>query len=89
MAQVNIVKRASMMVVVAVALTAATTVSAQAPAPSPDVGAAFSLPTSGVMIATSLLLSFVALLKNWFNSYVFNSFDGFVFVYLNWFDLFM
>ncbi|KAJ9543767.1 hypothetical protein OSB04_023474 [Centaurea solstitialis] len=64
MAQFSIVKKASMIAVVAVALTAASTVSAQGPAPSPDAGAAFSVPASGVMIATSLLVSFVALLKN-------------------------
>ena len=63
MAQVSIVRKVSMLAVV-VAL-AATTVSAQAPAPSPDaVGAAFSIPTSGVMIGSSLLLSFVALFRN-------------------------
>ncbi|KAJ9543766.1 hypothetical protein OSB04_023473 [Centaurea solstitialis] len=56
--------KASMIGVVAVALMAASTVAAQGPAPSPDVGAAFSVPASGVMIATSLLISFVALLKN-------------------------
>ncbi|KAI3679670.1 hypothetical protein L2E82_51068 [Cichorium intybus] len=64
MAQVNIVKKVSMLAVVAVALSAATAVSAQAPAPSPDAGAAFSLPASGVMIGTSLLLSFAALFRN-------------------------
>ncbi|KAJ9543778.1 hypothetical protein OSB04_023485 [Centaurea solstitialis] len=54
MAQFSIVKKASIIAVVVVALTAATTVSAQGPAPSPDAGAAFSVPASGVMIATSL-----------------------------------
>ncbi|MFS7977394.1 hypothetical protein Hanom_Chr10g00903481 [Helianthus anomalus] len=64
MAQVSIVKKASAVVVLA--LAAAATVSAQelAPAPSPDAGAAFSVPASRVMIATSLVLSFVALLRN-------------------------
>ncbi|KAL7583589.1 hypothetical protein Lser_V15G42519 [Lactuca serriola] len=64
MAQLSIVKKASVLVVVA--LSAAATVSAQAmaPAPSPDAGAAFSLPTSSFMIGTSLVLSFVALLRN-------------------------
>ena len=62
MAQVSIVRKVSMLAVV-VAL-AATTVSAQAPAPSPDAGAAFSIPASGVMIGSSLLLSFVALFRN-------------------------
>ncbi|KAI3678112.1 hypothetical protein L6452_37393 [Arctium lappa] len=68
MAQLSIVKKASVVVVVVVmvALSAAATVcaQAQAPAPSPDAGAAFSVPASGVMIGTSLLLSFMALLRN-------------------------
>lgn len=70
MAQISIVKRASAIVVVA-ALAAAATVSAQefamAPAPSapsPDAGTAFSVPASGFMIATSLVLSLAALLRN-------------------------
>ncbi|KAI3806523.1 hypothetical protein L1987_22430 [Smallanthus sonchifolius] len=66
MAQFSMVKKAS--AVVLVALATAATVSAQefgmAPAPSPIVGAAFSVPASGAMIATSLALSFVALLRN-------------------------
>ncbi|CAH1417727.1 unnamed protein product [Lactuca virosa] len=63
-AQVNIVKKLSMLAVVAVILSAASSVSAQAPAPSPDAGAALSLPASGLMIGTSLLLSFVAIFRN-------------------------
>ncbi|KAL7598510.1 hypothetical protein Lser_V15G26340 [Lactuca serriola] len=65
MAQVSMVKKASVLAIVAVAISAAT-VSAQelAPAPSPLAGAAFSLPASSVMIGTSLLLSFVALFRN-------------------------
>ncbi|KVH94731.1 hypothetical protein Ccrd_003203 [Cynara cardunculus var. scolymus] len=62
MAQVSsIVKKASILAVVA--LSAAVTVSAQSisPAPSPDAGAAFSIPVSGVVIGSSMLLSFVAL----------------------------
>ncbi|KAL7613977.1 hypothetical protein Lser_V15G08864 [Lactuca serriola] len=47
MAQVNIVKKLSMLTIVTVELSAASSVSAQAPAPSPDAGAAFSLPPSG------------------------------------------
>lgn len=65
MAQVsNIMKKAS--VVALVAISAAATVSAQAtaPAPSPDAGAAFSVQVSGVMIGTSLLLSLVAFFRN-------------------------
>ncbi|PWA58319.1 hypothetical protein CTI12_AA401110 [Artemisia annua] len=65
MAQMSIVKKASVIAVVAMAMSA---VSAQefasAPAPSPSVGAAYSLPASGVMIGTSILLSFVALFRN-------------------------
>ncbi|KAI3788203.1 hypothetical protein L2E82_00940 [Cichorium intybus] len=64
MAQVSILKKASILAVVAVALSAAFTVSAQGPAPSPDAGAAFSLPTSGVLVGTSLLFSFIALFRN-------------------------
>ncbi|KAI3760603.1 hypothetical protein L1987_51000 [Smallanthus sonchifolius] len=60
MAQFSIVKKASAVVVVA--LAAAATVSAQefgmAPAPSPIAGAAFSVPASGAMIATSLNICF-------------------------------
>ncbi|KAI3733018.1 hypothetical protein L1987_64233 [Smallanthus sonchifolius] len=66
MAQISIMKKATVLVVMAIA--AATTVSAQelsqAPAPSPEIGAAFSVPASGAMIGASLVLSFVALFKN-------------------------
>ncbi|KAL4558092.1 hypothetical protein LXL04_036288 [Taraxacum kok-saghyz] len=65
MAQISsIVKKASVLAVVA--LSAVATVSAQsmAPAPSPDAGAAFSVPISGVVIGSSMLLSLVALLRN-------------------------
>ncbi|KAL7585789.1 hypothetical protein Lser_V15G42516 [Lactuca serriola] len=65
MAQVSsIVKKASVLAVVA--LSAVATVSAQsmAPAPSPDAGAAFSVPISGVVIGSSMLLSLVALFRN-------------------------
>ncbi|KAI3667424.1 hypothetical protein L6452_42481 [Arctium lappa] len=66
MAQVSVVRKVSMVAVVAVVAlsAAASTVLAQGPAPSPDAGAAFSLPASGVMIGTSLILSFVALFRN-------------------------
>lgn len=65
MAQVSsIVKKASVLAVFA--LSAVATVSAQsmAPAPSPDAGAAFSVPISGVVIGSSMLLSLVALFRN-------------------------
>ncbi|KAJ9543777.1 hypothetical protein OSB04_023484 [Centaurea solstitialis] len=55
MAQFSIVKKASMIAVVAVALTAATTVSAQGPAPSPDAGAAFSVPASEIVYVTKYI----------------------------------
>ncbi|KAK4375730.1 hypothetical protein RND71_006407 [Anisodus tanguticus] len=35
-----------------------------APAPAPDAGAAFSLAQSGALVATSLLVSAVALLRH-------------------------
>ncbi|KAL8225316.1 hypothetical protein R6Q57_017873 [Mikania cordata] len=68
MAHFSIVKKASAILVVA--LAAATTVSGQdfalapAPAPSAIAGSAFSLPASGVMVASSLVITFVALLRN-------------------------
>ncbi|KAJ8570483.1 hypothetical protein K7X08_037455 [Anisodus acutangulus] len=37
---------------------------ASAPAPAPDAGAAFGLAQSGAMVATSLLVSAVALLRH-------------------------
>ncbi|KAI3819960.1 hypothetical protein L1987_13814 [Smallanthus sonchifolius] len=58
MAQISIMKKATVLVVAA--LAAAATVSAQelspSLAPSPDAGAAFSVPASGVMIGASLVL---------------------------------
>ncbi|PWA81544.1 hypothetical protein CTI12_AA185450 [Artemisia annua] len=65
MAQVNtIVKRASVFAIVALSAVAAVSAQVTAPAPSPDAGAAFSVPISGVMIGSSMLLSFVALFRN-------------------------
>uniref|UniRef100_A0A3Q7GJT5 Uncharacterized protein n=1 Tax=Solanum lycopersicum TaxID=4081 RepID=A0A3Q7GJT5_SOLLC len=62
MASVSIIKA----FVLAVFL-AAVVVSAQeptlAPAPAPDAGAAFSLPVSGALIGTSLLVSLFAALR--------------------------
>ncbi|KAL8215313.1 hypothetical protein R6Q57_004762 [Mikania cordata] len=67
MAQVSIAKKASVLAIATVAISA-TIVSGQefasAPAPSPDAGAALSLPVSGVMIGSSLILSFIALFRN-------------------------
>ncbi|CAH1446680.1 unnamed protein product [Lactuca virosa] len=62
--KLSIVKKASVLVVVALSAVATVSAQAMAPAPSPDAGAAFSIPASGVMIGTSLVLSFVALLRN-------------------------
>ncbi|CAN4118589.1 unnamed protein product [Withania somnifera] len=51
---------------IVVILSVATTTSAQelAPAPAPDAGAGFSLAQSGALVATSLLVSAVALLRH-------------------------
>ncbi|KAL4558093.1 hypothetical protein LXL04_036289 [Taraxacum kok-saghyz] len=59
MAQISIVKKASVFAIIA--LSAAATVSAQAmaPAPSPDAGLGFSVPVSGVVIGSSMILSFL------------------------------
>lgn len=67
MAQVSIVKALMLVFVVAI-FSQVATVSAQggssAPAPSPDAGSAFSVPFPGAVIASSLILSFLALLKH-------------------------
>ncbi|PWA88092.1 hypothetical protein CTI12_AA124560 [Artemisia annua] len=66
MAQISIVKKASVALVVV--LVGATAVSAQefapAPAPGPTTGAGFSAQASGVMMGASLVLSLVAFLRN-------------------------
>ncbi|KAI3760602.1 hypothetical protein L1987_50999 [Smallanthus sonchifolius] len=65
MAQVsNVVKRASVVAVVALSAAAAVSAQATAPAPSPDAGAAVSIPVSGLVIGSSMLLSLLALFKN-------------------------
>ncbi|KAL8258644.1 hypothetical protein R6Q59_026597 [Mikania micrantha] len=67
MAQVSIAKKASILAIATVAISAAIVSGqefASAPAPSPDAGAALSLPVSGVMIGSSLILSFIALFRN-------------------------
>ncbi|CAI9301329.1 unnamed protein product [Lactuca saligna] len=46
MAQLSIVKKASVLVVVALSAVATVSAQAMAPAPSPNAGAAFSLPAS-------------------------------------------
>ncbi|GJW78592.1 RNA-directed DNA polymerase, eukaryota [Tanacetum coccineum] len=61
MAQVSIVKKASVFAIVALSAVAAVSAQATAPAPSPDAGAAFSFPMSGVVIGSSMLLSFTNL----------------------------
>ncbi|GJT26827.1 hypothetical protein Tco_0907102, partial [Tanacetum coccineum] len=59
-----IVKKASVFAIVALSAVAAVSAQATAPAPSPDAGAAFSFPMSGVVIGSSMLLSFVGLFRN-------------------------
>ncbi|GJY41933.1 hypothetical protein Tco_0429203 [Tanacetum coccineum] len=60
----HIVKKASVFAIVALSAVAAVSAQATAPAPSPDAGAAFSFPMSGVVIGSSMLLSFVGLFWN-------------------------
>lgn len=66
MAKVRISKAIMVIYVVALFMVA-TNVSAQveapAPAPSMDTGAGFSLPVSSAVIAFSLIISFISLLK--------------------------
>ncbi|KAL8225322.1 hypothetical protein R6Q57_017879 [Mikania cordata] len=65
MAQLNsIVKKASVVVIVTLSAAAAVSAQATAPAPSPDAGAGFSVPVSGVVIGSSMLVSLFALLRN-------------------------
>uniref|UniRef100_A0A3Q7IKZ7 Uncharacterized protein n=1 Tax=Solanum lycopersicum TaxID=4081 RepID=A0A3Q7IKZ7_SOLLC len=65
MAQISIIK--SVLVALIVVVFSATS-SAQeiglAPAPAPDAGAGFSLAQSGALVASSLLVSAVALFRN-------------------------
>ncbi|KAJ0099314.1 hypothetical protein Patl1_20580 [Pistacia atlantica] len=68
---INVSSSAVMMALVFAAFAMApTTISAQsselarAPPPSSDTGAAFSLPVSGAIIGSSLVLSLFALLKH-------------------------
>ncbi|KDP37350.1 hypothetical protein JCGZ_06804 [Jatropha curcas] len=64
MAQFNSCKTVIIACIAAIFL-ANTNVSAQlAPAPSPDTGAGFSLPMSSAIVASSLVLSFIALLRH-------------------------
>ncbi|KAM7500200.1 hypothetical protein LguiA_024614 [Lonicera macranthoides] len=65
MAQVSIIAKALLLVlVVAIFSTVSAQDSGMAPAPSPDAGAAFSLPTSGAVVGTSIVFSLIALLRN-------------------------
>ncbi|KAL7584436.1 hypothetical protein Lser_V15G42515 [Lactuca serriola] len=66
MAQIssNIMKKASVLAVVAFSVAATVSAQATAPAPSPDAGVAFSVPISGVVIGSSMLLSLVALFRH-------------------------
>ncbi|CAK9165070.1 unnamed protein product [Ilex paraguariensis] len=63
MAQVNIFKALVLAFIVAVVTASAQDIGS-APAPSPDAGAAFSLPVSGALIGTSLLLSVLSLFRH-------------------------
>ncbi|ESR34700.1 hypothetical protein CICLE_v10006974mg [Citrus x clementina] len=68
MAQISSLKSVMMMFVLAAlamaAASAQSTEMAPAPAPSSDTGAASSLPVSGAVIASSLFVSLLALLKH-------------------------
>ncbi|KAJ4706457.1 Proteoglycan 4 C-terminal part like [Melia azedarach] len=68
MAKVSSSMTVTMMVFVfamaAAVVSAQSTEMAPAPAPSMDTGAAFSLPVSGAVIGSALIVSFVALLKH-------------------------
>lgn len=63
MAQLSIIK-AFVIAFVLIAVTASAQEVGLAPAPSPDAGAGFSLPVSGALIGTSLLVSLFASLRN-------------------------
>ncbi|GKA39957.1 hypothetical protein Tco_0732550 [Tanacetum coccineum] len=58
MAQVSIVKKASVSAIVELSAVAAVSAQATALAPSPDAGAAFSVTMSGIVIGPFMLLSF-------------------------------
>ncbi|KAI3819961.1 hypothetical protein L1987_13815 [Smallanthus sonchifolius] len=60
----SILKNASIVAVVALSAAAAVSAQATAPEPSPDAGSALSVPISGVVIGSSVLLSFAALFRN-------------------------
>ncbi|KAI3507593.1 hypothetical protein L1887_22581 [Cichorium endivia] len=65
MAQISsIVKKVSLIAVVAFSVAATVSAQATAPAPSPDAGSSFSVPVSGVVIGSSMLLSLVALFRH-------------------------
>ncbi|KAC9235843.1 hypothetical protein E3N88_46154 [Mikania micrantha] len=59
-----IVKKASVVAILALSAAAAVSAQATAPAPSPDAGAGFSVPASGVLIGSSMLVSLFAFLRN-------------------------
>ena len=63
MASVSIIK-AFLLFVFLVVVTVSAQEPSLAPAPSPDAGAGFSLPVSGVLIGTSLLVSLFAVLRH-------------------------
>ncbi|GKV25763.1 hypothetical protein SLEP1_g35157 [Rubroshorea leprosula] len=63
MAQACISKAVMFFFVVVLAVVASVSAQAQAPAPSMDPGAASSMPVSGSILAFSLVISLLALLK--------------------------
>ncbi|KAK4377931.1 hypothetical protein RND71_004227 [Anisodus tanguticus] len=64
MAQVSSIIKAFVLAVVLAAVAASAQEVGLAPAPSPDAGAGFSVPVSGALIGTSLLVSLFASLRN-------------------------
>lgn len=65
MAQISIIKAFLVaLIVVVFSATASAQEIASAPAPAPDAGAGFSLAQSGALVASSLLVSAVALLRH-------------------------
>lgn len=64
MAQVSMIKTLVVAMVVLATMAASAPDLSLAPAPTPDAGAAFSLPVSAALIASSLLFSVFALLRH-------------------------
>ncbi|KAK4345948.1 hypothetical protein RND71_036124 [Anisodus tanguticus] len=64
MAQVSSIIKAFILAIVLAAVAASAQEVGLAPSPSPDAGAGFSVPISGALIGTSLLVSLFASLRN-------------------------